>query len=64
MIKNLILRDVSRCSDSKCLKSNSCKRYLQRDIDYKNNETYIPVNNFKGSENNGLCEFFLDVKEK
>lgn len=58
---NLILKDVSRCSDEKCPKSSSCKRFLQMEIDKENGEEYSVVSDFKGSENNGVCDYYINI---
>ena len=58
---NLIFKDVSRCSDEKCPKSSSCKRFLQMEIDKKNGEEYSVVSDFKGSENNGVCDYYINI---
>ena len=58
---NLIFKDVSRCSDEKCPKSSSCKRFLQMEIDKENGEEYSVVSDFKGSENNGVCDYYINI---
>lgn len=58
---NLIFKDVSRCSDEKCPKSSSCKRFLQMEIDKENGEEYSVVFDFKGSENNGVCDYYINI---
>lgn len=60
-VKGLILKDVSRCSDEKCPKSSSCKRFLQMEIDKENGEEYSVVSDFKGSENNGVCDYYINI---
>lgn len=37
MIRNLIPNDVTRCSNTTCDLRKKCKRFLQKEIDNKNN---------------------------
>ena len=60
--KDLIYRDISRCSDILCPKSNICSRLKQLEIDQLNKETLTSVNDFKGREKDGLCDYFIDYK--
>lgn len=60
-VKDLISRDISRCNDDRCPTALFCERYLQMSIDYKKNETLVWVNDFKGREKSGLCDYFINV---
>jgi hypothetical protein len=60
-LKDLIPRDISRCSDDRCASAVFCKRYLQMGIDHKKGEKLVSVTDFKGSEKFGSCGQFLDV---
>jgi hypothetical protein len=60
--KDLIYRDISRCSDILCSKSNICSRFKQLEIDQKNGETLTSVNDFNGRDKDGLCDYFIELK--
>lgn len=60
--KDLIYRDISRCSDSFCPKSKICSRFKQLEIDRQNKETLTSVNDFKGRDKDGLCDYFIEYK--
>lgn len=61
--QDLIPRDVSRCSDSKCPTAAFCDRYLQLAIDNEKNRKRILVTDFKGRHKPGLCEHFLNIED-
>lgn len=61
MQKDLIARDISRCSDERCPTSSLCERYLQRRIDRQKGEMSVAITDFRGREKIGLCEHFLNV---
>ena len=61
MKKDLINRNITRCTDYKCELGNICKRRLQNELDREKSEATAPVANFQGSEKEGLCEFFMNI---
>lgn len=61
MKKNLINKNVTRCTDYKCELGNICKRRLQNELDREKGELSVPAANFQGSEKEGLCEHFINI---
>lgn len=61
MKKDLINKDVTRCTDYKCELGNICKRRLQNDLDREKGELSVPAADFQGSEKEGLCEHFINI---
>lgn len=73
-MNDLILQDISRCNNHRCLKRVSCARYMQLEIDFKKYRTEknlligspvaekvwatIPVSRF-AEDKHGVCEFFI-----
>lgn len=59
-MRDLIKNDVSRCNDYKCPTGAFCARFRQLRFDNEKEIKTMPVNDFKGREKNGLCDYFLN----
>ena len=60
-MRDLILDDVSRCTDIKCPIGAFCARSRQLNIDYKKGVKNRPKTDFKGYNKRGLCDYFLNA---
>ena len=59
--RDLIYRDISRCNDYQCPTNFCCARFRQMRIDRQKGETLVSVNDFKGREKVGLCDYFINA---
>jgi hypothetical protein len=58
---DLILNDVSRCTDYKCPAGVFCARSRQLNIEYKKGVKNTPMTDFQGYQKRGLCDYFLNT---